>query len=273
MKDSFITVPADFLKRLYKSRYMLRMMALRELKASYVGSLFGLLWAVLNPLFQLAIYGIVFGVFFKSKPDPVYGTDNYFLFLLCGLVPWQFFTQAVNSTTASVTANFNLVKKAVGFPSEILPIVSVISAVISHLISLGLLVVIILIFTAKIPATALLIIAYLLLTALFAVGLGWMLSSVNVFLKDVQQVLGLVLMGWFFFTPVFYSPGVIPAWLLPVLKLNPVYHLVEGYRLALLAGRALPLGDFIYLAAISVITFGLGGVFFRRLKPWFAEVL
>ncbi len=272
MKENFL-IFIDFLKKLYRSRYMLRMLAIRELKTTYIGSVFGFLWAVINPLVQVVIYGMVFGVFLKSKPDPVYGTDSFLLFLLCGLVPWQFFTQAVNSAASSVSSNFNLVKKAVGFPSEVLPIVSVISAIISHLISLGLLLIIIVISLAKVPAAAPLVLAYLFFTALFAVGLGWILASVNVFLKDVQQILGLVLMGWFFFTPVFYPPGIIPVRFLPVLKLNPVYHMVEGYRLALLAGRPLPLWDFIYLAAVSFLAFGLGGMFFRRLKPWFAEVL
>src|SRR5512135_2321104 len=111
-----------FLKKLYESRYMVRMMAVRDLQATYVGSLFGFSWAVLNPLAQLGIYGVVFGVFLKSKPNPVYGTDSYFLFLLCGIVPWQFFSQTVMHSTNTLVANTNLVKKAVGFNAEILPV-------------------------------------------------------------------------------------------------------------------------------------------------------
>lgn len=258
---------------LYKSRYMLRMMAVRELKAMYVGSLFGFFWAVVNPLTQLVIYGVVFGVFFKSTPDPVYGTNSFFLYLLCGLIPWQFFSQAVSASTNVIVSNGNLIKKAVGFSPEILPIITVISNIISHMIGIALLLLIIFVFGGGITPYAILIFPYLFFIAVFSVGLGWMLSSVNVYIRDVQQVVGVILMGLFFFTPIFYSPSIIPHKILLLLKLNPMYHMVEGYRYALLAGKFLPVWDFVYLAGISFVTFGLGGIFFRRLKPGFAEVL
>lgn len=269
MKENFL-IFIDFLKKLYRSRYMLRMLALRELKASYAGSAFGLLWAVFNPLVYLVVYGIVFGIFFRSAPDPVYGTESYFLFLLCGLVPWQFFSQTINSSAGTLVKNFSLIKKAVGFPAEILPIVTVISNLISHLISLALLILVV-VFSAGLTPFVLLVFVYLFLAAVFSIGLGWIISGINVFLRDIEQMLGLLMMGWLFFTPIFYSPSFVPAKYLFIMKLNPVYHLVEGYRLALLTGRALPLADFAYFAAVSVITFGVGGVFFRKLKPWFAE--
>jgi len=268
-----LLVAADFAVKLVRSRYMLKAMAIRELKASYVGSAFGLSWAILNPLAQLVIYGVVFGAFFKSVPDPKYGTDSYILFLLCGLVPWQFFAQTLATTSGCINSNANLVKKAVGFPVEILPIVTVLSNLIGHLISLALLLIVIAVFTAKLPATLPLVFVYLFFTTLLAVGLGWALAGLNVFLKDIAQVVGLLVMGWFFFTPVIYSPGIVPPSVLPFMKLNPLYHMVEGYRMALLAGRPLPWLDFAYLAVVSVATLGAGGVFFRKLKPWFAEVL
>ncbi len=272
MKENLL-IFIDFAKKLYRSRYMLRMMTLRDLKASYVGSFFGFAWAVLSPLLQVVIYGVVFGVFFKSRPDPVYGTDSYLLFLLCGLVAWQFFAQTVTLSANSVLSNKALVKKAVGFPSEILPVVTVISNIISHLISLGLLFTVILFSSAHLTPFVFLVFVYLFFIVLFAVGVGWVVSSVNVFLRDIQQIVGLVVMGWFFLTPVFYSPGIVPKRFAIFMKLNPLYHFVEGYRLALLSGRMLPWGDFTYFAAISILSFGAGGVFFRKLKPWFAEVL
>ncbi|MBE9528229.1 MAG: ABC transporter permease [Proteobacteria bacterium] len=263
----------DFIGRLWRSRYMLRTMAARDLKAMYVGSVFGLLWAVLNPLFLVAIYGIVFGVFMKSTPGAVYKTDSFFLFLLCGLVPWQFFTQALTTSSGVLVANSNLVKKAVGFPSEILPIVVVISNIISHLISVALLLIILIIFNHSLPITTPYIFIYLFFAAIFCIGCGWVLSSLNVFSKDVNQILGIAIMGLFFLTPVLYSSDIVPPGALFIMKLNPIYHLVEGYRFALLAGRFLPLPDFIYLAVTSFGMFGLGGVLFRKMKPWFAEVM
>lgn len=262
-----------FLKKLYESRYMIRMMAIRDLKAVYVGSLFGFFWAVINPLTQLVIYGVVFGIFFKSKPDPVYGTDSYFLFLLCGLVPWQFFAQTINASTGVLISNANLIKKAVGFNAEILPVITVISNIFSHLIGIGLLLLVILAFTGRLSLVTPIIFLYLFFIAVFSVGIGWIVSSVNVYLRDVQQIVSLITMGWMFFTPIFYSSSIIPAAVLPIFKLNPLYHMVEGYKYAVLAGRVLPVMDIAYLAIISFSVFGIGGLLFRRLKPGFAEVL
>ncbi len=263
----------DFMRKLYKNRYMVKSMALREVKARYVGSFFGFLWAAINPLVLVAIYGIIFGVFFKSKPDPVYGTDSFFLFLICGLIPWQFFMETVTSSSMVLISNHNLIKKAVGFPSEILPIVNVASNIIKHLIGIVLLVLILLIFGIRFTPFMLLIFVYLFFTAILTVGLGWILSSLSVYLRDVHHVVGLIMMGMFFFTPIFYSPSIVPESVLPLLKLNPAYHLVFGYRYALLAGKMLPWQDMAYLAATSCFVYGLGGLIFRKLKPGFAEVL
>ena len=272
MKKTFL-IFLDFTRKLYKNRYMLKMMVLREFKASYVGSAFGFLWAVLNPLLQVAIYGVIFGLLFKAKPDHVYGTDNYLLFLLCGLVPWQFFAQAITASSTSIRSNPNLIKKAVGFPSEVFPVVTIISNLISHLISLSLLLILLVVLSGQLSVVIPFIFVYLFFITIFAIGIGWILSSANVFLKDIEQILNVAIMGWFFSTPVVYSPGIVPTKLLILLKINPLYHMVEGYRLALLSGRLLPLYDIIYLAGISFLTLAVGGVFCRKLKPWFAEVL
>lgn len=272
MKEN-ILIFFDFVKKLYKSRYMLKMLSERELKAGYVGSAFGLLWTVFNPLFQVALYGLVFGVFFKSRPDAVYNTDSFFLFLFCGLVPWQYFAQTVSNAPGIITSNLSLVKKAVGFPSEILPIIGIILNLIHHFINLAMLFIVLAIFSVKFTPAMTLIIVYMFLISLFTTGLSWILSSLNVFLKDTQQITGLLVNVWFFATPVFYTPGIVPASFLPILKLNPMYQATEGYRLALLAGMPLSTIDFAYLAGISCVVFAIGGIFFRKLKPWFAEVL
>ena len=272
MKQNFL-IFLDFMKKLfYRDRSTIWTMVVRDLRAQYVGSVFGVFWALIEPLSQVAIFGIFFGVFLKVKPDPIYRTDSYFVYLLCGLIPWQFFASAVNSSSMVLVSNSNLVKKAVGFPSEILPIINILSSNISHLIAMGLLFVIV-IFSAGVSAYMPLFIIYMFFMILFAVGLGWIVSSINVYLKDVRQVIGIIMMAWMYFTPLFYSPNIIPATLLPIFKLNPMYHVVFGYRYAILAGRMLPLGDFLYLAFVSLFTFAIGGIFFRKLKPGFAEVL
>jgi len=272
MKKDFL-IFLDFTKKLFRDRYLLWMLTLREIKSSYVGSLFGFTWAVFNPLFLLAIYGVVFGVFFKSKPDPAYGTDSFMFFLLCGIVPWQFFAQTLGASTESILSNKNLVKRSTGFPSEVLPVTCVFSNLVSHFIGIILLLIFLLIGGVRLTPAMLLIFPYLFLASIFTVGIAWILSSANVFLRDIGQILNIFIMGLFFLTPIVYPASFIPPGYLFIIKLNPIFYFVEGYRFALLAGRPLPMGDLVYFGAISFITFGIGGMTFRRLKPLFAEML
>ena len=268
-----LSIFIEFMKNLYKDRQMIMTLAIRELKARYIGSSFGLFWAVINPLSQVAIYGIVFGIFFKIKPDPVYGTDSFMLYLLCGLIPWQFFSQSVTTSTNVIISNTNLIKKAAGFPSEVLPIITIISNIINHFISLVLLLIILILFKVNLTPSMLFVFVYLFLMTVFTVGISWIYASINVYMRDVHHVIGVVMIGWFFFTPIFYSTSMIPPKLVPLLRLNPMYDVVEGYRYVLLVGKFPPIENLVYLFLVSFITFGLGGLIFRRLKPGFAEVL
>lgn len=263
----------EFIKNLYKDRQMIMTMAVRELRVRYIGSSFGLLWAVINPLTQVAIYGIIFGVFFNVKPNPVYGTDSYFLYLICGLIPWQFFSQSINTSTGVILSNRNLVMKAAGFPSEVLPIVSIISQIMSHLIALFVLLIILIFFKVGLSLYILLIPVYIVFLTLFMVGLSWIFSSINVYMRDMQHIVGLIMTAWFFFTPIFYSTEIIPEKIRPILMLNPMNPFIDAYRYILLAGELPPMGNFIYLVILSIIFFGLGGMVFRKLKPGFAEVI
>jgi ABC-type polysaccharide/polyol phosphate export permease len=119
----------------------------------------------------------------------------------------------------------------------------------------------------------LLVLVYLFFAMIICVGVGWILSSLTVFLRDVPQVIGLVLTGMFFFLPIVYSPAMVPPKFLLVMKLNPMYHVIEGYRLACLTGKPLPVLDMAYLGISSLVILGVGGIFFRKLKPEFAEVM
>lgn len=272
MKQNFL-IFIDFMKKLYRSRYMIWSMAVRDLQAKYVGSIFGLFWAVINPFTMIAIYGFVFGYLLKARPAPDSGTDSYLVYLTCGLMPWQFFNLTVTASANTVLSNANLIKKAVGFPTEILVIVTVITNVINHLIGLSVVFVILVIFNGHIPLAAPVIFVYMFLISVFAVGVGWILSSLNVYLRDIKQITSLAMMVWFYSTPVIYSTHIIPEKYLFIWRLNPMYHVIDGYRHALLTGRVIPADGILYLAVAAAVAFGLGGIFFRKLKPGFAEVI
>ena len=249
-------------------------MAVRNLKVRYIGSSFGSLWSILNPVSHILIYGLVFGTFLKFKPDPaVYGTDKFFIFLVCGLIPWQFFVQTVFEAPSLILSNANLVKKSVGFPAEILPIVSLLTNIIDHLIGIMIIFSILLLFKIKITFFAATILIYLIFICIFALGISWLLASLNVYLRDIQQFLQLVMMSWFYLTPIFYSVNILPAWVMPIMKWNPMLYVVEGYRMALLRGQWLPLKNILYLGLCALLSFSLGGLVFKKLKSGFAEVL
>ncbi len=250
MKQNFL-IFLDFTKKLlFRDRSVIKTMVVRDLRAQYVGSLFGFLWAIIEPLSQVVIYGIVFGFLLKSKPDPEYGTDSFFLYLITGIIPWQFFAQAFGLSANAIVSNSNLIKKSVGFPSEILPIIKVLTSVVSHFIAMSLLLLIVGIMMGFSPYMPLFLV-YMFLIIIFAIGLGWIVSSINVYLRDVQKLVGVIIMAWMFLTPLFYSTHIIPAEALPFFKLNPMFQAVMGYRYALLAGRMLPWQDLLYLAGVS----------------------
>jgi lipopolysaccharide transport system permease protein len=252
---------------------MLGAMAVRELKATYVGSFFGFIWAVLNPLCQIAIYGVVFGLFLKGTVPPEYGTKSFFLYLVAGLIPWQFFAQTIGGSSTVLLNYSNLVKRAVGFPCEVLPIVTVISNTVSQLVSIALLFLINIIYSYSASPQMLYVLVYLFISIIICIGLGWILSSLTVFLRDIPQVIALVLTGLFFFIPICYPPSIVPPRVLFLMKLNPIYHVIEGYRLACLTGKALSWPDFSYLCLSALCIAVFGGILFRRLKPEFAEVM
>ncbi len=264
----------DFTRKvLVRDRSMIYSMALRNLKARYIGSSFGFFWAVLNPILLLAIYGLVFGGFMGTKSNHQYGTDSFFLYLTCGLMPWQFFQFTISSSTDIMKANKNLIKKAVGFPSEVLPIINVVTNLINHCIAMGIAFIIIIVFTGGLTLYTPLILIYTFLTIILSIGLGWIISSLGVYLKDMSQIINLLTLMWFFLTPVFWSSERVPEHIMRILKYNPMYVVIDGYRHLLLQGSMPSIGALVYLTALSFITFAVGGVFFRKLKPGFADII
>lgn len=271
----YLKIFMDFIKKLYKNRSMIRSMAVRNLKQQYVGSVLGVLWSVVYPLFEVAIYWLVFGLIMaRGKPDAFYGTESFLLFLICGLIPFQFFSGAVGQSTTSIVSNQNLVKKAVGFPTEILPIVTITTQLIDHFIGVGLIFLAVVLFKGGITIYVLSFLIYLFLITVFMIGLTWLTSSINIYVRDMGKVIALALRLLFFLTPIVYSVGMVPEGIIKtVYKLNPLYHFVEGYRYAFLVGEFMPVESFAYLAFISFLFLGIGGIIFRKLKPGFAEVL
>ncbi len=257
------------------SRELFSNLALRELRSKYKRSFLGWAWSLANPLAMMLVYTLVFKYFLHIKPAPgnPSGLDVYALFLLCALLPWNFFQLSVMSCLGSLIGNESLIKKTY-FPREVLPGATVGANLVSHLIEMGLLLVALLAFgnwraLVFMPFVVLLT----LLMALFALGLGLMLSAFNVYYRDIQHFMGILFLVWLYMTPVIYPLSVVPARYQSLLKINPMTDAVLSYRAAWYDGTHpgwLQLG---YFAAWAIGTFVVGMIVFNRLEAGLAEEL
>ena len=263
---------SSFLRKIYVQRGLIRNFVVRDLRNRYVGSFIGFFWSVIHPIVLLISYTFVFSIIFGQKPLPDTGTTSFSLFLFCSILPWLFFADTLQRSSTVVIDNANLVTKTL-FPSEILPLTILLAGVVNHLIGFAILLGIIAFTLGKISLYILLVPVYFLLLMMFTLGISWLVASLNVFVRDISQVLSVILTFWFWFTPIFYSPDRFPAKLMFLVRWNPLAHVVIGYRDCLLRMRMPDLKVLLYLAAGSFFVFALGGLFFRNTKREFADVL
>lgn len=262
----------NFLKKIYIQRSLIANFVVRDLKTRYVGSFMGLFWSVIHPIVLLVSYTFVFSIIFGVKPQSDAGTTSFPLFLFCSILPWLFFQDTLQRSSTILIDNTNLVTKTL-FPSEILPLVVLLSGFVNHLIGFAILLCIILFVLGKVSIFILLVPVYLFLLMLFTLGISWFVSSLNVFVRDVSQILSVLLTFWFWFTPIFYSTSRFPPKLLFLLRFNPLAHVVTGYRDCLLRMRMPDLKILAILALSSLAVFAAGGLFFRKTKREFVDVL
>ncbi|MFZ5863093.1 MAG: ABC transporter permease [Nitrospirota bacterium] len=260
------------LRLLKQNSYMIRSLVVLDLRKRYVGSLLGVFWSVIHPLIQLLIYYFVFSVVLKMRLGGEYAGTNYAVWLIAGLLPWMMFAEVLGRSSDAVLEQAAVIKKMV-FPSELLSIVRVLASVITHLIGLMLLVALLAISGHEVSGHIVLIAPYLAVLMVFSLGISWLLSALNVFLRDIGQVVGVFVNIWFFLTPIVYDHTLVPQSLKALYALNPMIYVVDGYRAALLGTGSFDVNGIAYLAALGMGVFALGGGVFRKLKPQFTDVL
>lgn len=230
------------------------------------------MWGVIHPLVLLASYTFIFTVCMKQKLGPGEVTQNYPLWLFAGMLPWLLFSETVQRSSSALVEQANLITKTV-FPAEIMPLAIFLSSLMSHLLALALVVAAVGAWLHQFSPAVLLLPPLMLVTGLFAVGVGWITSSLQVYLRDTAQVVMVALIFWFWLTPIFIPDGKYPPRFHFLLTLNPLAYVVRDYRLMLLGNAAPPLRDVAAAAAFGLGAFVVGGLFFRRLKKGFADVL
>src|SRR2546428_3692429 len=232
----------------------------RDLKTKYRGSVLGVFWSLLNPLLLMVVYTAVFSVIVRV---PVPGNGPYPVFLLAGLVPWNAFAQSLTNATTSVVDNAGIVRK-VYFPLEILPISAVLSATVNLLISLTLLAALAIIFGVHLGLSLLLLPVLIVLQIAFTVGLGSLLAAFDVFFRDVQYFLSVLLIVWFFGTPVVYSLDLVPAGLRPLFEANPMAWLISCYQSLWYYGRMPDWASLGAFAGGALVMLAIGWLGYRR---------
>lgn len=261
-----------FLCRLGSSRSLLRNLVIRDLRQRYIGSVGGFVWSVLYPVVQLVCFHFVFAIVLSQRFEiSDYGTESFALYLFCGILPWMMFSDTVVRNSTAVTDNASLVTKTT-IPSEVLPIAIMISNLVHHVIGLSMLLGILAV-TGGLQWSAFSVLVYLPPLVLFAQGLGWLVAGLNVFFRDTVQVLNVLLMFWFWFTPVFYAASMLPERLGSLLAYNPMAVILLGYRSAFLELPPPPVESLAVLFAWTAAAFLGGGLFFRQSKMAFADVL
>ena len=261
-----------FVRNLVSGRTLLIQLVKRDFARRFVGSAGGWVWGLIHPLVMLASYMFVFQICLKQKPLPGEVTSNYTVFLVASYLPWLLFQEAVMRSSTVLVENANLITKTV-FPSEILPVSVFLSSLLNHLMALGLMMAVIGVWTGGLSLMALMLPVYMLLLGLFAIGIGWIVASLQVYLRDTAQMLTVVMTLWFWVTPIFISEEQIPPSFRFLIRLNPLAFVVRAYRERLLSYRWPDLSELGLLTAYAVTVFILGGLFFRHLKRGFADVL
>jgi ABC-2 type transport system permease protein len=274
------------LTQLGNSRELLVNLTLREVRGKYKRTALGQLWSLINPLAMMLIYTAVFGQVLRVKIEPgdPSGLHVFALWLVCALLPWNFMSNAMTGGMGSLVGNANLVKK-VYFPREVLVAATVLSWDVTFLTEMGVLTVVLLAFGAMPLPWLPLVVVFMAFLTLFALGLGLALSVANVYFRDTQHLVGILLQIWFYATPIVYPISYVhdeavklhdKGWNIPVefiYRLNPMERFVEVFRNLMYDNRWPALGDSLYCIGAGIISVVIGYWLFTRFEGRMAEEL
>ena len=261
----------DFLKAIWQNKRLLKELTKNEFRQRYVGNFLGIFWALIQPTATVLIFWFVFQVGFKSQP-----VDNFpfILWLIAGIFPWFFFSEALANGTNSILQNNFLVKKVV-FRVSLLPIIPLLAALLVHgffiLFMFGMF-----IYYGYMPNLyCIQVFYYLFAMSVLLLGLSWVTSSIVVFFKDIGQIVAMILQFGFWLTPIFWSMKTIPEKYHWIIKLNPLVYIIEGYRNSMIYHKWFweDMSMTIYFWTVTTVIFIVGGLTFKKLRPHFADVL
>lgn len=265
------------LKELIQYRELIRNLVVRDLKVRYKNSVLGFLWSLLNPLMMMVIFTVVFTIMLPNNT-----IERFPVFVLCALLPWNFFSSSVMTSVHSVVGNAHLIKK-VYFPREVLPLSTVLANLVNFLLAMTVLFAMMFLLRTPLTVWTLLLPAIVLIQLIFTLGLALFLSTLNVLYRDTAAIMEVAMLAWFFLTPVFYPITILPHYRtlfglsLDIQRLayilNPMASIIASYRVILYHG-APPAFDFLARTVVtSLALLALGYLVFVRYSRIFAEQL
>lgn len=272
------TSMAALLTGISRNRQLIFQMIKREVIGRYKGSIFGLAWSFFNPVFMLAVYTFVFSVVFKARwnnGDGMLVEDSKIMFatiLFVGLIIYGIFAEIITKSPTIILSNVNYVKKVI-FPLEILPIVSLCAALFHAAISLIVLLIAFFLVNGFLHLTVLFIPLIIFPLSIFALGLSWMLASLGVFLRDINQIIGAAVTVIMFLSPVFFPVNSLPEVYRPWMMLNPLTFVIEQARDVLIWGKVPDISSLIIYTCFALMICWLGYAWFQKTRSGFADVL
>lgn len=257
-------------KELYEYREMIISLVRKDLRGRYKGSVLGFLWTFINPLLQLIVYTIVFSIIMNTS------YEQYYLFLFVALVPWMFFSSSVTDGAASILKEKDMVKK-IYFPREVLPISTVTSGFVNMILTFIVVFVVVIISGRGLNPMALLCLPVVMIVEyILCLGIALIVSSLTVYLRDLQYILGIFVMALQYLTPVMYGVDMVERssagkWLVMMFNLNPMTPIIKIYRQIIYYGEVPELGSLLIAVAVGVVFIVVGEILFKRLQKGFAE--
>lgn len=243
----------------------------REIKGRFAGNMAGMIWTIVAPLAAIAVYTFVFSMLMRIQvTTEETGTDSFIIYFLTGFFPWMIFADSLNRACGSLVDNSSLITKVV-FPVELLPFSSVLTSLIIN--GVGLVIVCLIMALHGYAGTAWIFLPFIIFVqTFFTWGLANLFAGICVFIRDTREFLNILIMVWFFSTPIIYPMSMVPESLRFFLSLNPMAMMADAYRSVLLLNQV-PLLLFAVLTLLALVSYCVGAWFFSRAKPAFADVL
>jgi lipopolysaccharide transport system permease protein len=260
------------LVNLYNGRYILKTMVIKDIKGKYAASLFGPFWIIATPLYQILLYTFLFSTILKVRFEDNAGTSSFVVYMLAGLIPWIFFSEATSRGVSVFIENAHIIKK-VKFPIEVCVAAVIASSAITFFIYMVFYTAI-LIFLGLLNITTFpLFFVPFMIQVLLIAGLSLGFGSIAVFFRDITQITVMALNLLFFLTPIVYPASIIPEKLKWLFDINPFYFIVETYRDVLVRGRLPDAAMTIYPLAGALVIFFFGYYIFNKTKEGFKDIL